>query len=845
MNKGIIVFLFLTLVFKTNWCIDPPVQNGTQFSFSKNSQVVTELRYLNETGYKLLPINDCSNDPSTTVCTFELRIIAKVLLVQDNFLVYSGGSYIDDWSVGLNNNYIDPVSDISTLTQNYSITVFFSQIGLMTESYVYIIQNGISTYISLKNENPNEFTQYILPNFPAGSGVGTIRLSNFYERQFNHSQPEIDSLSSTLTTTTITGRNFFTWINQTSIWINNIALPQSSIVSVGQNQIALKVPKNSVGSFDYKVSISGIQSQIKTLNLYPIVKSITTTLKTGGLVTITGDLLFTKRPNGDPTSISIQIGDTATITSATNLQTGDINHLVFTIPPGDKDYQKVTVTIDGFSSQETSVDFSYEVPEISSITQSGTKLIISGTSLLSKSIVVVNNVTLGNLTYIDSSSASIELPPTTKDGSLYVRTEEKISNNFPFTLKPFLSSLSGGSTSGSIITIYGSFLKLQSTNTLVSTDKLLSCINFVQGDGSYITCSLSKGVGKNHSMTLTIGSTQMSGTFSFNPPVINTFSQSFDEFTLSGNNFGLYNNATTIYFGGSSYKPTFESFDTLKFKIPASSKPGPVYVVVAAQTSLEKPLAIGPAIQSVLFPDGGNEIPTNSDIDSFGNKLPYYTKKNITIQGLFFYPSQSYQVTLKNDKRIITCENATVVDDQATAIKCTPPWSSGIGYIVHVTTGNFFATLDTPFNYEKPTIFNSSTVSDTGGIVTIFGSGFAPQSGVMSVNIDKYKCIDPYGTSSQTLECFIPKFDNNTDVPRNNLTIYLNVNGQSTFLENSFAFNVTALPVMDSENAPTAKWLVAAILVPCLAAILAIVVVSIIFVNRYKKLKMIKKELRP
>jgi len=841
-----VLLVFITL-FSANLCLDDPSQNGTLFSFLKSSQIITEFRYLNTSGYSLLPVNNCVGDPLETVCTFDFKPVANTLLVStDQFIAYNGDTIIDYWTMGINRYYFDPIPDISTETQNLIMPIYFTQVAPNQNIYITIKQNDITKSITLKNEVPNENVLYRITNFPAGSGTGILRLTNGFERTFNHQQPQIESISYTLSTVTITGKNFFTWINQTSIWVNTALFPSANIISVEQRQIIINRNNNAVGIYDFKVAVSGINSEVKSLGILPIVTSVTTCLKTGGLVTISGEFLFAKKPNGDPTNINIQIGNIATITSATGPSTGDPTFLVFTMPAGDQDYQLVTVTIDGVENRPHTVEFSFEVPSIKNIKQEGKRLILTGTSLLSKSLLINSaGTSLGNLTLIDSESAYIDLPPNIKDDSFYVQTDKKISNSESFVFTPLLSSISSGSTAGgSVITIYGYFLMLKNPS-LVSVDNTLVCSDFTEGDGSYLTCIISKGVGKDHPMTLIIDSTTMSGVFSFNPPVIDSFIQNYDQFTITGQNFGLYNNATTIYFDGNSFTPSFESTDSLIFKIPTTSHPGPVYVKVADQNSLERDIVIGPAIQNVVFSNGGNEISSFSDRDSFGNPKPLFTKQNISLHGMFFYRNVPFEVTLKNSKRILPCNNATIVDDQESVISCTAPWSSGTGYTFSIKAGNVFFTLPQPFNYQKPIITNTTTVSDMGGIITIFGSGFAPQSGQMSVYIDTFKCIDPYGTSSETLECFMPKFEKSDEVPRNNLTIYLEVDGQLTSLENGFAFNVTALPQQNQEKAPKATWLVAAILVPCLVAILATVIVAVIVVNRYKKLKVIQKELGP
>eukprot|EP01133_Synstelium_polycarpum_P021015 gene21015-25238_t len=189
------------------------------------------------------------------------------------------------------------------------------------------------------------------PNFsrlqctaPAGSALTTYTLKVTIDglsdsQTFTYGAPVIDSVStSTSNVFTLTGKNFGTDSNAIKLYWGSTEITNFQL---GTNTITFTALPGLINDEVY-IIVGTVESNHKSVNLYPVIQSITTSPTRGGLVTVLGAYLNTVMWNGSPTSIGITLNNA----QVTLVEDPTVTGLVFTAPFGTGFGHSVSVTIE-------------------------------------------------------------------------------------------------------------------------------------------------------------------------------------------------------------------------------------------------------------------------------------------------------------------------------------------------------------------------------------------------------------------------------------------------------------------------------------------------------------------
>ncbi|KAF2069500.1 hypothetical protein CYY_009178 [Polysphondylium violaceum] len=711
-------------------------------------------------------------------------------------------------------------------------TIYFTGLFMMQNAtkslFDYFLIDGVK-YPMQPIVNPNNFTEFSI-KFPPGIGRIDIRYGNAF--WFNHSYvpPIVTSAVENANIVTVLGENFYNNTNYVSIILNNQIIPKENIISVENTKLVFKNTFTSTSTHQLIVSIKEVKSlKPFTFSTFPTLTNISSVSNKGGVVTIVGAKLNTKRLNGDPAIIKV-IVDGKPCTDIENPIPDDFTQITCKSPGGIRDGLNVLVEIDSIKSLN-SVKLNFLPPVIYSVNQDFNVFTIIGDSLglVNESKVIVNGIEFKNIDRINASMEEliIKLPTTIQDGTMQIVWGTKKSPDFSFELRPVLSNITRSLTTGSRVSITGYYLYTHKRNSSVPFEMSLnatdipgfSCSDFTaaNNNGTGLTCITQPGVGINHKVTLTIGKLFNSySLFSYQGPTLESAGQDVTDGVIKGTNFGYNTEFISINFIGKTFPATFVSgHNLIKFTLPPNAVPGPLTVNVSGQVSLPVKINLTPVISET------------KGVSTKGGKL--------IIQGLFFQNPASYKVIIEGKE----CFNASVSNQENSEIECT--LQSGTGANKNVSVSMNGKEIANPrrlsISYDKPTINNSTTVTENGGNITIYGSNFGTP---VSVTVGDRECHNPQVENYSVIVCTLDPYDSIESVPRdkNNITVTVD---QQTGSYHSFIYDVPPLEEAgesySNESDDRSKWLIPAILIPCVFFIGTVVIVTFIILKKHQQIK--------
>ncbi|KAF2076583.1 hypothetical protein CYY_002134 [Polysphondylium violaceum] len=723
--------------------------------------------------------------------------------------------------------------------------------------------NNISFLIpSMSTSLFNENITYSLDNkarisFKFPPGAGNIKLNPRNScGDFGYQVPTIDSIGYSNNKIEIQGNNFF---NEKKLINLSLQEPNMEPEIISADEMILvdheKITFNrnifSPQNLTFRLSIANRVAGSKTEIFRPIIAKINPgTIPTiGGKLTILGTYL-----NGDKNKPEIKIGDSI---CGSPIWASDGTNITCEMPkrsPNDKPFMPVIITINNIINNSTN-NVSFEKPFITSLKQEKQWFNITGGNLGDPTIptsyisfLFANGSEIDRLRKIpdkvteNQKNISTLLPSNACNGFLVVINGAQ-SNRVEVNIKPIITDVSMATTNGSIITVSGKYLnifncdeKKQNVTLESSDDKQFKCqfdtLDEKNKNGAHLYCQAPPGTGSNYSVKLTINNLPSDiFLFHYKAPIIHSTKQRGDSIVIIGEDFGepltlAYNRGKTAR-NFTTPAIVVVSNTELLFPIPQDLYSGYYNLIVANQeTKGINQLKFGPIISSI------SRVPTSGG--------------NVTIYGSLLDRISNFNITF--------VDNNPITDD----IVCQTPFINGsklITCVVQEGCGHSFTIVykfdgddsydfnpdNITFSYEPPTILVYTL--DENSILRVYGSNYNETMDIsIKGNDERNKpliCTNVKLESVNQSSCYLPKFPHDFIAePNENITIVVNVGGQVA-LEKIFIFDPSQRepPPADTKI----KVIVPAIVIPCFLALVCGIVVSIILIQRHKKMKKLRK----
>ncbi|KAM9984810.1 hypothetical protein ACTFIY_009255 [Dictyostelium cf. discoideum] len=514
-----------------------------------------------------------------------------------------------------------------------------------------------------------------------------------------------------------------------------------------------------------------------------------------------------------------------------------------------------------------------------SIEQQGKLKVIGKYFMNNDMSVYLDGVKLNQSVITIVNSTIFYISPIPRPGILTVSIDGSNDNSsIPIRINVSIKEISSPTTKGGLITIKGNGLYLSSENGKSLKSKFsienfnnnnqMNCHDPIENSsypGEIIYCKVSPGIGKKLWFKLEIGDSKPAifTNFTYQAPTISKIYQSFDNAIVNGNNLGELNSKVFIYINNeingkiivTPLPVLTNSSELIQFQIPDSIKTSMIFIEVGGQKSNQLQLPIIPFITSIP-----SKLSVNGGIFTIIGKYLNLLNYNIENQNEIINNGHNH-LNIKIGSQI--CKDIQQLDlKHFTSITCKMPPGSGGDYSVSILINDTLVQGNPKgltFSYMSPTIINSTSVSPTtGGLITIFGSQLAKPINITIANIQQ--CIYVNITDSNSLTCYLPPLSeslNKSSIERSDHQIQINVNGQSGDAD-VFKYSIPDKYQFRSDNnnsgggggtsdqnnnSHVEKWLIPAILIPCLFFLIAIFVLVIIYIKKYKKRKQIQKRL--
>ncbi|EFA84895.1 IPT/TIG domain-containing protein [Heterostelium album PN500] len=326
------------------------------------------------------------------------------------------------------------------------------------------------------------------------------------------------------------------------------------------------------------------RSTTSNMPIEPIItKTTTTSSDLGGPVTISGDLFDSVNSFGFKTIKTIQIGsqsclnvvDLSVYSNSFICQLGPIskmsNNQQFTNIP-------ILVTIEGATSNNSTILFNYDVPSISNIYQNGSKIYFEGellgySSQISKTWISVSNSTMINNSFVPtqidieslplvSNRSSVNrkwivqfrIPNNFKSGlfNFFIsnHNNQLISNSVQLSIKADIGEISTPQTKGDTLTIFGALFGNPISIKFTNRPDIKNTSNPMLIDSSTIIVNISPGSGQNIDLELNVNGVITSKSFRYHEPTITSvtpISRHGGVITISGSNYDVNNTSVFIF----------------------------------------------------------------------------------------------------------------------------------------------------------------------------------------------------------------------------------------------------------------------------------------------------------
>ena len=331
-----------------------------------------------------------------------------------------------------------------------------------------------------------------------------------------------------------------------------------------------------------------------------------------------------------------------------------------------------------------------------------------------------------------ATAISVTIPSSGSTGNVVVTVSSAASNGVPFTVTPYLSSLSvsSGSVGTSVITTGTGFGSTQGASALAFNGTNCSPTNW---STTSIVCTVPAAATTGNVVATVGGNTSNGIAFTVTPYITGlspTSGTVGSNVVISGTTFGASQGSSTVTFNGITATCSTWAASSLSCAVPASAATGNVVVTVASQASndVSFTVAASPTISGVS--------PTSGTIGA-----------TVTITGANFGSSQGTSTVTFNGTV------ASVSGWDATTITCAVPAGATNGSII-VTVGSIQSN---GVLFSITPYLSSLSVSSgpVGTSVTITGTGFHSTQGTSTVTFNGVACsVKSWSATSVT--CPVP-----------------------------------------------------------------------------------------
>lgn len=654
-----------------------------------------------------------------------------------------------------------------------TITISGSGFGNKPEFASVLLSGSLMTITAISDTQIRATT-------PAGEGTGkqvtvTVSGQTSNAATFNYLPPAISSFTPATfptsggTSLTLVGSNF--GLNPT-VTSGTTNFP---VTSRTHSNIVCTVPAGQGSSVPVTVTTAGQTSNSTSISYVPpAITSITPATGPtagGSLITLTGSNF------GTAPSVTM---DSTGISILSNTHT----QVVFALPAGQGTNK--AVRLNAGSQQSAAVLFSYNAPQINSITadsyptSGGTTLTITGSNFGISPTVSFGS---GGATIIGAPTHTrilCTLPAGQGTNQAVTVSAGGVSSNtllVDYDAPEILSitPASAGTSGSTLITINGKNFGLSGTVSIGGQNAPVTSGGYSHNT---ITCTLPEGQGANLPVVVTsAGRASNSAAFSYDPPAITGISPATGPtaggtlITLTGSNFGT---SPVVLFNGESITPETSSHIELVFQLPAGEGNNlPVAVSAGGQISSATSFSYGaPAltgISAAAYPTAGG-TPLTLTGSNFG--LNPVVKVGSSIAPLA--PTGSSH----------------------TQIVCTLPAGQGIGKSVTVTVAEMESNA-LNLDYGAPVITGITTASAAtagGTSITIHGNNFGLTN--RSVMIGGQMITQLSSASHTQIICTLPAGQGS------NVPVRVSVDGRLSEAS-GFAYQPPVLSSLTPSSGPT------------------------------------------
>ncbi|EGG15153.1 hypothetical protein DFA_09977 [Cavenderia fasciculata] len=495
-----------------------------------------------------------------------------------------------------------------------------------------VISNSVLTYST-------DGTYFNMTGVGKGSGLIASTLSiDGVVTSFNmtYAAPTMTNVATSINVMAVMGTNFGNvpqLISMHSVNYPNITFPATSI---GQDSLTFYATIPDWAWTDYyyvKVNGQVMSNAPRLIGFTPFISGADKIPTVGGAVTITGTVL--SHPTL-PQLVKFQ-GISCPVLF------GNGSMIVAVAPAGGGSTIEVTV----FSSQPFYT--SYYTPIIDSVTQQDSgQLVILGQYFGTPLSVMVGGVLYLSLVSKNAQQTNLTIVPSpaSKNGAVKIVVSDLVSNEYSFTLRPIITSVTSANTAGGQVTITGSFLhSLRQDGTTAPVSIALgstvptAVTSWANDTGAYLVVNVAAGVGKDLPVFVTVDGKQSNqGNFSYSPPTITSVTQTSTGIIMNGANFGVSSSTTTPIVNNKDYtQATLAVTQTaITVTLGAGEKNGYVSVVVGGQLATTNlTLELIPLISSIgsISLYGGSLVIFGrylNNQDYLGNTIPLSVKLSDT-----------------------------------------------------------------------------------------------------------------------------------------------------------------------------------------------------------------------
>ncbi|EFA75747.1 hypothetical protein PPL_10801 [Heterostelium album PN500] len=563
--------------------------------------------------------------------------------------------------------------------------------------------------------NPSNNGVDLFCNAPANVGIQTISISinnRVSQAEITYEAPVLQSILQNDDKLQVVATNVGSVASAINITISGVSFAASSIAN---GVVYFNSMPNGLFSSLVTISVFRLQSNSIPFSISPVVKSVSSAPTVGGQVTVSGQFFNDRDFSSNPQVLSVNINGAC---DSPQIVANSANtKLTCKVGAGTGTGYKVTV-VSGTTSSTSSVIYSYQAPNITSIVHQNSVVTIMANNLgLDASVITtqIGGQTLTATGFVSGNTGvTFTIPAQSQNCDIKLSVNSVSSSPFPLRLTPAITSVTSAPTIGGRTTIYGQFLSIDrcdnSQSTIVIKIDQTTCSN-PSSNGTAITCTAVPGTGNNHQLVVTIDGVNSQPTaFEYLPPSIAQFTQQSANCLVDGQNLGDDPSKVTVYFGDLPINiKSFSNPSQFVTQIPPLALNGDLSVVIDNQRSNSIPYKLLPILLSVTSPENNGG--------------------QITITGLFL-----------NDKRqdgsptgiaisvstIGACTNIVKLPNgnKNSYLQCNLPSGQGSNLTLTVTIDGLNQTM--PFSFNAPKLYQVDV--SPNNLVTITGDGLGVDS---------------------------------------------------------------------------------------------------------------------